>query len=276
MFKLLDLTSNLFVDYREEKQVSSQSEKLGSFLKEVSNWQWDQFIEAERNKQYTSNQSIIFALVRACAMQQLQAIKIAVNRLDGKLKTPIKVEYPKIYYLFPNAKISPGQDQGEELYLDNSTEITNEVREIVPAVEPEPEVIERDLPSMGFRETLTMMSDYPRELPEAIIDLALKTEQWKRGHGPQPDEIPMVKSVVAAHLLTMAQQRNLDAITEVFDQIDGKLVETFHILGEDMFITSYATVAPEGAELNKDGVLQMEATIVQDMWATKLGRENKS
>jgi hypothetical protein len=39
---------------------------------------------------------------------------------------------------------------------------------------------------------------------------------------------------VAAHLLILAQKRNIDALTEVFDQIDGKLAEVLQILGEDI------------------------------------------
>jgi hypothetical protein len=80
------------------------SEQLGDFLKDVSNWGWDEFVKAEKDNSYTSNQAIIFGLIRSCAMQDLRAIKIAINRLDGKLKTPLKIEMPKIYYLYPNAE----------------------------------------------------------------------------------------------------------------------------------------------------------------------------
>jgi hypothetical protein len=98
-------------------------------------------------------------------------------------------------------------------------------------------------------------------------------EQHLKHNGPKPPDDPMVKSVVAAHLLLMAQNRSIDALGEVFDSIDGKLAETFQVLGEDLYITNYSYIVPDGAYLNEDGILQAEALTSQDMWATKLGRE---
>jgi hypothetical protein len=256
------------------------SEQLGDFLKEVSNWQWDDFVKAEKDNSYTSNQAIIFGLIRSCAMQDLRAIKIAINRLDGKLKTPLKIEMPKIYYLYPNAEGATPPDAGLAKITDDPHTV-NEVKaivagELIPkreAPEPEPEAKpDEDLPSMTFRETLSAMADYPRELPEAIIEFSQLTEQWIRhpDNNDPPDEIPKVKSVVAANLLILAQKRNIDALSEVFDQIDGKLAEVLQIIGEDIYITDYGTTAPPGAELNKDGIWQIEAEKAQDLWAAKL------
>lgn len=250
--------------------------KLGDFLKEVSNWRWDEFAQAERDMElYTTNQSLIFALVRACAMQKMEAIKLSLNRLDGKLKTPIKIEYPKIFWVFPNATLSEGErpvnkavESGDKPEWVGTNEI--EVINAGPDDGPEPE---KDLPSMSLRQTLTEMAEYARNLPQGIVDLALQTEQWLKHHAEQPYEIPLVKSVVAAHLLVLAQHRNIDALTEVFDQIDGKLVETYQILGEDIYITSYSLTAPPGAYLNKKGVLEIEAPQIQQMWEQKLGKE---
>lgn len=250
--------------------------KLGKFLTEVSNWKWDEFLKAEHDPKYTSNQAMIFALVRACAMQKMEAIKMSLNRLDGKLKTPIKIEYPKIFYLYPNAKLEEPltkNDVAKILEADPETPVqivSGEVLAPPPVAEPE---VEPDLPSLSLRQTLTKMSDYPRELPQAIVQLALETEQWMKKNGPPPDEIPAVKSVVAAHLLILAQARNIDALGEVFDQIDGKLAEVIQLLGDDIYITSYALTAPPEAKVNKDGVLEVEATVAQDLWANKLGRE---
>jgi hypothetical protein len=71
----------------------------------------------------------------------------------------------------------------------------------------------------------------------------------------------------------MASKRNVDAINEVFDAIDGKLVETIQVLGDDLYIVNYSTIAPPEAVPNADGVLQMEATAAQNIWAHKLGRD---
>lgn len=251
--------------------------KLADFLKEVSNWTWEDFVRAEKNKSYSSNQAIIFALIRACQIEKIDAIRIALNRLDGKLKTPIKIELPKVYYLYPNAKAAApavSNDNGK-LTVPKTDGVKSLEGEVLPAkIEPPKEKSPEDLATMTLRETLTEMSDYPRSLPEGIVKLALQTEQWIRGQAPEPDEIPKVKSVVAAHLLMMAQNRNIDALYEVFDQIDGKLVETIQVLADDIFITSYLTEAPSGAQLNQDGVLQIEAEAAQDLWAQKLGAGN--
>lgn len=257
-------------------------DKLAEFLKEVSNWSWEEFARAEKDPEYTTNQAVVFALIRSCAMQSLSAIKIALNRLDGKLKTPVEIEMPKVFYLYPCAAGSktaadPASPALPDPVTDAQADRVIEGELIIP---PEPDPKEdmdepgpKDLPSMGFRETLREMSDFPRTLPLAITELALQTEQWLRNQAPKPQEIPRVKSVVAAHLLIMAQNRNIDALTEVFDQIDGKLTETIQILGEDIYITNYSAIAPPEATLNEDGILQVEATQAQNIWAQRLGEQ---
>jgi hypothetical protein len=253
----------------------SSDAKLGEFLREVSNWDWVRFVEAEQADEYTTNEAIIFALIRACAMEELGAIKLSLNRLDGKLKTPIKIEYPRVFILFPYATLPEGEKQEYLEPLINAEDDEPEVLEgdvleqNIEVVEPE----DIDLSEMSLRDTINKMSGYPRNLPKAIVHTALQAEQWLKGQGERPPEIPRVKSVLAAHILAMAQKRDIAAITEVFDQLDGKLVETLQILGDDLYITNYAQLAPPEARPNEHGVLQVEATKAQDMWAQKLGRE---
>ena len=244
-------------------------EKLGAFLREVSNWSWEDFCLAENSDDYTSNEAVIFGLIRSAVMQRMDAIRLSLNRLDGKLKTPIRIEYPKIYYLFPNAIALKEGEKIVELPLSAATELSTEVRDL----EPEKAEDTRTLDELSLRETLGRMSGYHRRLPKEIIKLAQQTEMWLNKQADEPAEIPRVKSVVAAHLLQMAQSRDIGALTEVFDQLDGKLVETLQILGDDIYITNYSAVAPPGAELNSDGVLQMEAVAAQLSWAEKLKRE---
>lgn len=247
----------------------SDSEKLGRFLREVSNWNWEEFCVAENDSKYTSNEAMIFAVIRACAMEKLDAIKLALNRIDGKLVTPIKIEYPKMFYRYPNAKKIEGNAPIPQLEGGKF----NAVEVITKAEKVKPEESEPDLPSLSLRQTLTKMADHPRQVPDAIIQFATQTQQWLKGNADEPEEKPLVKSVVAAHLLKLAQERNVDALTEVFDQIDGKLVETLKVIGEDVYIISYALEAPEGAYLNEEGVLQIEAPQAEDLWAKKLGKE---
>lgn len=250
----------------------SNDNKLGTFLREVSNWRWDDFCIAETDEAYTSNQAMIFALVRACAMEKLDAIKLALNRIDGKLKTPVRLEFPKVFYLFPNVEYLP-EDASVEKPEPKHIQ-SGDVKYEVLSSEPKEDEEKIDLPSLSLRQTVATMADEPRELPRYVIEFATQTQQWLNHQGDQPDEIPLVKSVVAAHLLSMAARRDINALSEVFDQIDGKLVETIQVLGEDIFITSYSLTAPEGAYLNADGILQIEANAAQNTWAEKLGKMN--
>lgn len=268
--------------------MSKKLDKLAAFLREVSNWYWDDFLRAEKDGSYTTNEAIIFALVRACVAKNMTAIKLAIDRLDGKLKTPIRIEYPRVYFLYPNATlpegtiinnagllVAPSSDGESSTGVADEDGVPLEGDIIEPRVEPEEYGEPENLPSLTFRETLAEMSDHPRDVPQQIIDSALQTEQWLRRTSPPPDEMFRVKAVVAAHLLMMSQKGNMDAIGEVFDSIDGKLVETIQILGDDLYVRSYASLAPPGAVPNKDGVLMIEATESQKMWATKLGQDKK-
>lgn len=250
----------------------SVAPRLSAFLRDVANMNWEEFCRAEGDPSYTSNEAVIFALIRACVMEKMEAIKLALNRLDGKLKTPVRIEMPKVFYLYPRAvpNVDNPLQNIPQLTAGELVTVTSEV--IEPGgndAESEPE-----LATLSLRQTLSKMADHPRQVPEAIIAYATATQQWLLGKAPEPEEKPLVKSVVAAHLLRLAQERNIDALSEVFDQVDGKLVETIQILGEDIFITDYSLTAPDGAYLNADGILQLEATQAQDTWAQKLGNKN--
>jgi hypothetical protein len=94
--------------------------------------------------------------------------------------------------------------------------------------------------------------------------------QFQHEHEPLTD--PLVKSVIVAGLLKLAHDGNLGAIFEVFDNIDGKLVDVIRILGEDVYLTSYDTIAPAGAK-KVDGVYQMEADNTTSKWAISLGKK---
>lgn len=266
--------------------------KLSDFMREAFNWTWEEFAKAEKNKQFTTTESIVFAVIRSSAMQNIDSIRIALNRLDGKLKTPVQLEMPRVFYLFPHAQLPEGSPPPEQLPTGVEKPVETKTPPIAGEVLPaknktrqmwdELEDLDRKdaeadekLQQMSLRETLSKMSDFPREVPEAIVNRATEVEQAIRNRTPMPNDIPKVKSVVAAHLLVMAQKRDINALYEAFDQIEGKLTETIQVLGEDIYITSYSSVAPPGAALNADGVLQLEATDTQRVWGEKLKREAK-
>ncbi len=237
--------------------------KLGNFLREVIDWQWDVFCEAEKSPDYSGYQSSVFALVRACSDGKLSAIKLAIARVDGNVETPVKVEYPKAYTLFPYAEklaLPPAGAAETALLAD-------------PDPLPEPpkaEEPEQSLATMTLREALNAMADESRMVPLLIHEQKKKVERKEE----LPDnEIPLVKSVIAANLIILANEKHsFEAITEIFNQIDGKLVEVIKVMG-DMYLTSYALEAPHNAVKNKDGVYQIEQTMISDRWAEKLGKK---
>lgn len=240
----------------------ANKKKLADFLREVSEWRWDEFVAAEHDLKYSTTQSIVFALVRACAMESLSAFRTAIGRVDGKMVTPVQILLPKVYLLFPYASAAAGELPDPE----GAEEEAPAVREIEAF--PEPEAFEES-PTKGFRETMEKMAELPREFPVAVIEAQDQAEKHSRNEGRMPPVVPKVKTVVVAHILKMAQERNLEAINEVFDQLDGKLVEKIKV-GEDMYLTEYSSLAPPGATRNADGVYQIEAPSVQSMWRQKL------
>lgn len=247
--------------------MGTRKEKLSQFLGEVVQWSWEEFVRAELDISYSTSQSIVFSLIRSCAMEDLKAIRTAINRLDGKLETPIRTVLPKVYYLFPNAiesdqVIEVPEEAVEKLEAESGV-VTLSESQIAP-----------DSPTKGLRTALDRMAEKPRKLPEAILKAQLQVEKFVRNEGRCPDYVPNVQSVVVAHILKMAQDRNIDAVNEVFDQLDGKLVETVRVVGEDMFILNFSKTAPPGAIRNEKGVLMIEATQSQNMWRKRLEGNN--
>lgn len=244
--------------------------KLGNFLREVIDWQWDTFCEAEKSSSFTSAEASIFALVRSASEGKLQAIKLSIARIDGNVKTPIKVEYPTAFITFPYAEkqaLPPPTQTGEAVALLPDPEPIS-----LPENEAYPDPVEdqETLVTLTLRETLKKMADAPRDIPTLIQQQKKRVEA---GEYLGDEKIPMVKSVICANLMILANEKhNFDAITEIFDQIDGKLVETIKIVG-DMYLTSYALEAPHNAYKNKDGVYQIEQPIITNVWAEKLGRK---
>jgi hypothetical protein len=77
--------------------------------------------------------------------------------------------------------------------------------------------------------------------------------------------------------MKLVHDGRISAVFEVFDQIDGKVADKIKILGNDVFITRFDQIAPAGAEKNDDGVYQLAADDMTNIWATRLeqGRLNR-
>jgi hypothetical protein len=237
--------------------------KLTPFFKDVIERRWSEFVVMEESEDYTSSQAVVFAIIRACQLGKLPAIKESLSRVDGRLAEQIEVIYPKFYIQYPHATaVEAGKRK-----LDN--------KDLYKPSKFEPTPPEAPLVTGSLRDTLSRMSEAPRNLVTAILTAAKDVEtrhSYQAEHDPLTD--PLVKSVIVAGLLKLAHNGNLGAIFEVFDNIDGKLVDTIRILGEDVYLTSYDTIAPPGATKNKDGVYQVEADNTTSKWALSLGRKD--
>lgn len=236
--------------------------KLTPFFKETIEKRWSEFVVMEEAEEYTSSEAVVLAIIRACVNGKLPAIKESLNRVDGKLAEQVEVIYPKFYITYPHAEAI--EAKGHRV---NNKEVSNQIITAGPSPEPPP------LITGSLRDTLTRMSEQPRNLVTAILEAAKDVEtrhSYQAEHEALTD--PLVKSVIVAGLLKMAHNGNLGAIFEVFDNIDGKLVDTIRVLGEDVYLTSYDTIAPAGAT-KINGVYQIEADNTSSKWALSLGRK---
>lgn len=246
--------------------MSSDRGKLGNFLTEAIHWRWDDFVKAEKDSKYTGLEAAVLSLIRVCSESKLGAIKLAIDRVDGKIETPIKIEYPRVWLTFPDAKSVATAPDPKQL--------AGEVALTVPDKPPAdiPEEPPTSPATLTLRETLSKMADSPRTIVPVILQKKKEVEMaLKQDPNYEIENAPLVKSVIAANLLNLAIERNnFEAITEVFDQIDGKLVETIRILGDDIYLSQYSLEAPFGAVKNASGVYMIEAKEIADTWRRKL------
>lgn len=250
--------------------MSTTRGKLGNILKEVINWNWLEFVEAEKAKGFSSLDGIIFSLVRACSDGKLGPIRLALNRIDGKVETPVEVIYPKFICLYPEATSVVQLKPSDSTPVIEPGDIPEEKGLVTTTPPPEEAEVVEDVVTLTLREAVEKLAQQDRTFVKLILD-EKKAVEAKDPKVINKAKIVSVKAVIAANLLKLAQtHNNFDAITEVFDQIDGKLVETIRVLGEDIYLTSYIEEAPYGAKKNENGIYQLEAPQISDIWKAKL------
>lgn len=235
--------------------------KLTPFFKDMIELRWSEFAQMEHDMDYTSSQAVIFAIIRACQRGKLPAIKESLNRIDGKMAVEVEVEYPKFFFLFPNAATVAALPPGAA----------------GPAATTSPALTEPEEPpaTHSLRDTLKRMGEEKRSLVEIILNAAEEIDTIVSYKGDLPESDPLVKSVMVAGLLKMAHKGSLGAIFEVLDQIDGKVADKIKVLGEDVYLNRYDEIAPYGAVKNEDGIYQLEAANTTNSWAAALERNQK-
>ena len=233
------------------------SGRITEKFREMVEYRWSEFVALDTDVNGSNFDSIVGALVRACKKGNLRAIQVALDRLDGKIATEIEVEYPKFYTVYPQATKTADDVSIIEL-LPEPTEV--KLREVT--VEEEP-------PTGSLRDSLSKMLDAPKG---TVNDILLAAEAVESGDKQYGD--PFVKGVIVAGLMKLVHDGRVNAVFEVFNQIDGKVADKIKLLGDDVSIFNYSEIAPAGAERNADGFYQIANDNVTNSWVTRLEEKN--
>lgn len=230
---------------------------LKSRFEEIIHMNWGDFVLLEHDKSATVDDGVLCSLVRICAdTDDIAAIKLAFDRVDGLQDTPVEIKVPKFYTRYVKAKeIEPGTKQIE-----------------APEADKKEKASDYDPATAKLRETLREM----RSMPQDVIRVVrLYKKHIDEGKTSKHD--PMVKSVIVANLLRNVRRGRYRAIELVFDQIDGKLTRTITLLGgDDVYVDDHTTlVAPAYATLDETGCYIAENKIMTAAWLRGFANSQK-
>ena len=221
---------------------------LKTRFEELIHMNWSDFVFLEQDKSATVDDGVLCSLIRICAdTDDIAAIKLAFDRVDGLLTTPIEVKVPKFYTRYTKAtEIEPGAKQ-----------IT------APGDAKKEKTSTYDPATAKLRETLKEMRGMPQDVVRIV---RLYKKHIDEGKTEKHD--PMVKSVIVANLLRNVKKGRYRAIELVFDQIDGKLTRTITLLGgDDVYLDDViATVAPANAIKDENGYYIAENKVMTAAW----------
>jgi hypothetical protein len=224
---------------------------------EMIHMTWGEFVALESNKSASVDDSVLCSLIRICAdTDDIAAAKLAFDRIDGLLETPIQIKVPKFYIRYVKAKeIEPGTRQIE-----------------APESTPADETSDYDPATAKLRETLREMRGMPQDVIRVV---RLYKKHIDEGKIEKHD--PMVKSVIVANLLRNVKRGRYRAVELVFDQIDGKLTRTISLLGgDDVYVDDYTTlVAPADATKDESGCYISENKQMTTAWLRGFANSQK-
>lgn len=232
---------------------------LKTRFEEIIHMEWGEFVALEQNKFASVDDVVLCSLVRVCAdTDDIAAIKLAFDRVEGLLETLIEIKVPKFYTRYLKA-----------------TEIEPAPKQIEAAKdEPQDDPSKYDPATAKLRETLKKMRDMPRDVIR-VIRLAAK--HIDEGKFPKDKPQPSVKAVIVANLLKHVTKGRFRAIELVFDQIDGKLPKAINLLGgADVYVDDYTElVAPAHAQLDEKGVYYAENQVMTTAWLRGFANSQK-
>ncbi|HYG84598.1 MAG TPA: hypothetical protein VD907_07030 [Verrucomicrobiae bacterium] len=230
---------------------------LKTRFEEIIHLDWGEFIALEQDKGASVDDVVLCSLVRVCAdTDDIAAIKLAFDRIDGLQDTLIEIKVPKFYTRYVNAKeIEQGPKQIE-------------APEGAKASEP----ASYDPATAKLRETLKEMRKMPRDVIRVV-----KLYKKRIEDGKPVEHKPKVKSVIVANLLKHVTKGRFRAIELVFDQIDGKLPKAINLLGgDDVYVDDYTElVAPSHAQLDEKGVYYAENKAMTAGWLRGFAQSQK-
>lgn len=232
---------------------------LKTRFEEMIHMTWSEFVKLEQDKSASVDDGVLCSLIRICAdTDDMSAIKLAFDRVDGLLETPIEIKVPKFYVRYVMAK-----------------EIEAGTKEIEAAEDVKKEKTSTYDPATAkLRETLLEMRSMPQDVIR-VVRLYKKhiDEDKKRA----TDHDPMVKSVIVANLLRNVRRGRYKAIELVFDQIDGKLTRTITLLGgEDVYVDDYTTLlAPKHSVKDESGYYIAENKAITNTWIRGFAQSQK-
>lgn len=240
---------------------------LKSRFEELIHLPWDEFCLLEKDKSTTVDDVVLCKLIRTCAdTDDIAAIKLAFDRVDGLQATLIEIKVPKFYLRYPNAK--------------SVEEGTKEIE--MPGAAKREAPSNYDPATAKLRETLKEMRSMPRDIIKAVFRVKRKVEKALDENIPIPEgedrpKIPQVKAVICANLLKNVQKGKFKAVELVFDQIDGKLPKAIQLLGGEDIVVDDPTVlvAPSHAELGEDGVYRAENKEMTTIWLRGFANSKK-
>lgn len=230
---------------------------LKTRFEEIIHMTWGEFIELENDRGASVDDVVLCSLIRTCAdTDDIAAIKLAFDRIDGLQDTLIEIKVPKFYTRYLKAtSIEPGAKE-----LTGGDE------------KPKEEPSNFDPATAKLRETLKEMRGMPRDVIRAVRLYKKRIED-----GKTVDHDPKVKSVIVANLLKQVTKGRFRAIELVFDQIDGKLPKAINLLGgEDVYVDDYLeTTAPAHALKDENGVYYAENKLMTNIWLRGFAQSQK-
>lgn len=229
---------------------------LKTRFEEIIHLEWGEFIKLEQDKGASVDDVILCSLIRVCAdTDDIAAIKLAFDRVDGLLDTLIEIKVPKFYTRYLKAT----EQEAAPKQLEAPTEVVDDKSKYDPA-------------TAKLRETLKEMRGMPRDVIRVVLLYKKRLDK-----GVKVDHEPMVKSVIVANLLRHVTKGRFRAIELVFDQIDGKLPKAINLLGgADVFVDDYIeTVAPAHALQDENGVYYAENQLMTTAWLRGFANSQK-